>query len=46
MSKKSLDILDDKNLKIFKDNALKRAKNYDIEKILPEYIKMYKGVLK
>ena len=46
MSKKSLDILDDKNLKIFKENALKRAKNYDIEKILPEYIKMYKGVLK
>ena len=27
MSKKSLDILDDKNLKVFKDNAFKRAKN-------------------
>ena len=46
MSKKSLDILDDKNLKIFKENALKRAKNYDIEIILPEYIKMYKQVIK
>ena len=39
-------ILDKKNLKIFKENAFKRAKNYDIEKILPEYIKMYKGVIK
>ena len=46
MSKKSLEILDDKNLKFFKDNAFKRAKIYDIEKILPEYIKMYKGVIK
>ena len=46
MSKKSLEILDDKNLKDFKDNAFKRAKIYDIEKILPEYIKMYKGVIK
>ena len=46
MSKKSLEILDDKNLKVFKDNAFKRAKIYDIEKVLPEYIKMYKGVIK
>ena len=46
LSKKSLEILDDKNLKVFKDNAFKRAKIYDIEKILPEYIKMYKGVIK
>ena len=46
MSKKSLEILDDKNLKVFKDNAFKRAKIYDIEKILPEYIEMYKGVIK
>ena len=46
MSKKSLEILDDKNLKFFKDNAFKRAKIYDIEKILPEYIKMYEGVIK
>ena len=46
MSKKSLEILDDKNLKVFKDNAFMRAKIYDIEKVLPEYIKMYKGVIK
>ena len=46
MSKKSLEILDNKNLKVFKDNAFKRAKIYDIEKVLPEYIKMYKGVIK
>ena len=35
-----------RNLKVFKDNAFKRAKIYDIEKVLPEYIKMYKGVIK
>jgi glycosyltransferase involved in cell wall biosynthesis len=46
MSIKSLEILDDSNSKIFKENAFKRAKNYDIENVLPEYINLYKRVIK
>ena len=44
MSSKSLEILDNKNLKNFKENAFKTAKKYDIENVLPEYIKMYEEV--
>ena len=46
MSIKSLEILDDSNSKIFKENAFKRAKNYDIENVLPEYMNLYKRVIK
>ena len=43
---KSLEILDDTNSKIFKENAFKRAKNYDIENVLTEYISLYRRVIK
>ena len=46
MSIKSLEILDDTNSKIFKENAFKRAKNYDIENVLPKYISLYRRVIK
>ncbi len=45
MAKKSLIILDDKNLPKFKKGALERAKDFDIIKILPLYEDYYYKVL-
>ena len=45
MSEKSLFVLDDSNLKKFKDNALIRAKIYSIENIVPEYVKFYNKII-
>jgi L-malate glycosyltransferase len=41
MTEKALEILDDKNLQRFKTNALARAKEFDVAKILPLYEKFY-----
>jgi L-malate glycosyltransferase len=41
MTEKALEILDDKNLQRFKTNALERAKQFDVAKILPLYEKFY-----
>jgi len=38
-------ILDEKNLSTFKKNALERARVFDLEKIVPQYIDLYQGVL-
>lgn len=38
-------ILDDKNLGEFKKNALNRAKEFDLDNIIPMYIEVYKSVL-
>ena len=46
MTKNALYVLDDEHLPQFKSNALKRAKEFDIGKILPQYEKLYKDVLK
>ncbi len=45
MAKKSIEILDDKNLDNFKKGALERAKDYDISRILPMYESLYNRVL-
>lgn len=45
MTRYALDILDDKNLPTFKKNALARAKEFELSKILPLYVKYYKDVL-
>ncbi|MEM7298958.1 MAG: N-acetyl-alpha-D-glucosaminyl L-malate synthase BshA [Bacteroidota bacterium] len=45
MVKRSIQILDNKNLQKFKEGALKRAKEFDIENILPKYEDYYKSVL-
>ncbi len=45
MTKFALEILDDKNLPTFKKNALSRAKEFELSKILPEYVRYYKDVL-
>jgi L-malate glycosyltransferase len=45
MVKNSLFILRDENLPMFKKNALARAKEFDIEKILPRYVECYEKVL-
>jgi L-malate glycosyltransferase len=41
MVKNALFILDDKNLANFKENALKRAREFDLEKIIPQYEAFY-----
>lgn len=46
MTRKSLFILDKKNLPRFKENALNRAKEFDITRILPQYEAYYGKVLK
>ena len=46
MIKNALYILDDKNLPEFKKNALKRAKDFEGEAILPQYIDYYEFCLK
>lgn len=45
MTKFALEILDDKNLPTFKKNALARAKEFELSKILPEYENYYKEIL-
>ncbi len=45
MTKNALYVLQDENLAEFKQNALKRAKDFDISKILPQYEDVYKEVL-
>jgi N-acetyl-alpha-D-glucosaminyl L-malate synthase BshA len=45
MTKNALIILDKKNLPTFKDNALKRAKEFDISRILPLYEAYYQKVM-
>ncbi|WP_339791256.1 MAG: N-acetyl-alpha-D-glucosaminyl L-malate synthase BshA [Imperialibacter sp.] len=45
MTKKSLHILKDENLPIFKEGALKRAKEFDISNILPMYESFYNKIV-
>lgn len=45
MTKNALFILQDENLTEFKQNALQRAKDFDISKILPQYEAVYNEVL-
>ena len=45
MTKNALVILNDDNLPTFKANALNRAKEFDITKILPMYLNLYNEVL-
>ncbi len=45
MTKNAFIILDDQNLPKFKYNALQRAKEFDIDKILPFYEKFYYTIL-
>ncbi len=45
MSRKALFVLDKKNLPTFKDNALKRAREFDIANILPLYERVYQRVI-
>ena len=45
MTRKALFVLDKNNLPNFKENALKRAKEFDITKIRPMYEKVYQRVL-
>jgi glycosyltransferase involved in cell wall biosynthesis len=45
MTRKSLFILDKKNLPQFKANALKRAQEFDITNILPLYENYYRLIL-
>ncbi len=45
MTRKALFVLDKNNLPTFKENALKRAKEFDIANIRPLYEKVYQRVL-
>jgi N-acetyl-alpha-D-glucosaminyl L-malate synthase BshA len=46
MAKNAIYVLEnDERLNIFKDNALKRAKEFDLDMILPLYIDFYKEVI-
>jgi len=45
MSRKALFILDKKNLPAFKENALKRAREFEISNILPLYEQVYQRVI-
>ncbi|NBA85708.1 N-acetyl-alpha-D-glucosaminyl L-malate synthase BshA [Emticicia sp. CRIBPO] len=45
MVKNALYILDDENLETFKLNALKRAQEFDIEVIVPHYVRYYQQVI-
>ncbi|MEM9338303.1 MAG: N-acetyl-alpha-D-glucosaminyl L-malate synthase BshA [Bacteroidota bacterium] len=45
MVEKAIHILDSANLKKFKEGALKRAKEFDLEVILPRYEDFYKSVV-
>lgn len=45
MTRKALQVLDKDNLPRFKENALKRAKEFDISRILPLYENYYQQVM-
>lgn len=45
MAKKALNILDEQNLPEFKKNALARAQDFEISKILPRYENYYRVVI-
>lgn len=45
MTRKALFVLDKKNLPRFKENALKRAREFDISRILPVYESYYQQVM-
>ncbi len=45
MVEKAAIILDDANLPRFKENALNRAKEFDMDNIIPKYIELYTEVL-
>jgi L-malate glycosyltransferase len=45
MVKNALFILKEENLPVFKKNALERAKDFDINKILPHYVAFYEKVI-
>lgn len=45
MVKNALTILDTKNLATFKENAAKRAREYDVENIVPMYESVYERVV-
>ena len=45
MSEKAIEILDKKNINLFKNNAFRTASKYDINVILPKYIEFYKKIL-
>jgi hypothetical protein len=45
MTRNALHILDKNNLPRFKTNALKRAKEFDISRILPLYESYYQQVI-
>ncbi len=45
MSRRALFVLDKRNLLKFKENALKRAREFDIANILPHYERVYERVI-
>src|SRR5690606_7413779 len=45
MTERALHILDDENLPAFKRNALERAKEFDVTRILPMYEAFYYKIL-
>ncbi|MEJ8803014.1 N-acetyl-alpha-D-glucosaminyl L-malate synthase BshA [Pontibacter sp. H249] len=45
MVQNALTILDDANLPIFKANALKRAHDFDIDKVVPKYEEFYQKII-
>lgn len=45
MVKNALFVLDDANLPFFKENALKRAREFDVEKIVPRYEALYQKIV-
>jgi N-acetyl-alpha-D-glucosaminyl L-malate synthase BshA len=45
MVKNALIILKDENLPTFKKNALERAKEFDIDTILPKYVEFYEKII-
>ena len=45
MTRNALEILDDENLPKFKKNALERAKEFELSKVLPEYEQYYEEVI-
>lgn len=46
MVDKAIHVLDDDNLKKFKEGALKRAREFDVKNVLPKYEEYYQSVLK
>lgn len=45
MVKNALFVLNDANLPFFKENALKRAREFDVEKIVPRYEALYQKIV-